>query len=480
MSIVLSKQNVRVRFAPSPTGNLHIGGLRTALFNWLFARHFQGTFLLRIEDTDIERSTPEFFDSILGALDWVSITSDEPLVIQSHALDMHKKLIKQLLDDGKAYRCYCPVSTDAESLDYFRYGSLCRMREPVETDQPYVVRIKLPTDQTRIEFNDLIYGPISFPVDQFDDFIIARSDGTPVYNFVVVADDAAMKITHVIRGEEHLQNTPKQIILYQALGYSVPYFAHLPLILGPSGSKLSKRDGATSVLDYKKNGYLAHALCNYLVRLGWSHGDQEVFTIDELINHFTLEGVNKKGSIFDHKKLDWLNGLYIRSMNNQELIDYIQRDVNHNFCATFTHWSHEQLLGFIALYKERCITLVELNEKLCSLHDPSHEISEADRIMWIQENTLVYLENLLACIKKNEEYSLEFIKNCTKMVCKESSIQLVALAQPLRLALTATTASPGIFELMELLGKEETVHRIERFIQIMAQYKVKKVKERGA
>ncbi len=474
MGTSLSEQTVRVRFAPSPTGNLHIGGLRTALFNWLFARHFQGTFLVRIEDTDLERSTPEFFDSILGALEWVSITSDEPLVIQSHAIELHKKLIKQLLDQGKAYRCYCPISTDVESMDYFRYASLCRMKEPVETDQPFVVRIKLPEDQQRIEFTDLIYGSISFPLDQFDDFIIARSDGTPVYNFVVVADDTAMKITHVIRGEEHLQNTPKQIILYQALGFPTPFFAHLPLILGPSGSKLSKRDGATSVLDYKKNGYLAHALCNYLVRLGWSHGDQEVFSIDELITHFTLEAVNKKGSIFDHKKLDWLNGLYIRQMPNQELIDHMQKDIDHNFCAHFSQWSHEQLLGFVALYKERSLTLIDLREKLYALHDAKNEIAESDKEQWIHEHILTHLQELADRIKNSEDYSLEFIKNCTKTVCKEYGIQLVALAQPLRLALTATTASPGIFELMELLGKKETLFRIERFLNEMARFISKK------
>lgn len=474
MATSLSEYKVRVRFAPSPTGNLHIGGLRTALFNWLFARHNQGTFLVRIEDTDLERSTPDFFDSILGALDWSSITSDEPIVIQSHALDTHKKLINKLLDEGKAYRCYCPVSTDVESMDYFRYGSLCRMKKPVELDQPFVVRIKLPSDQKRIEFHDLIYGPISFPLDQFDDFIIARSDGTPVYNFVVVADDDAMKITHIIRGEEHLQNTPKQIILYQALGYVLPYFAHLPLILGPSGSKLSKRDGATSVLDYKKNGYLAQALCNYLVRLGWSHGDQEIFTFDELISFFTLEVVNKKGSIFDHKKLDWLNAHYIRQMQSQELIDYIQRDNDHNFCAHFTRWNHRQLEGLVSLYKERSTTLVELREKLYALHDATDLITEVDKEKWVDENTLIYLKDFVLILKQGEEYSVEFLKNSAKAVCKESNIQLVALAQPLRLALTATTASPGIFELMELLGKEESLGRVERFINEMALFISKK------
>jgi glutamyl-tRNA synthetase len=461
------EKKVRVRFAPSPTGNLHIGGLRTALFNWLFARHHQGNFLVRIEDTDLERSTPEFFDSIIHALDWASITSDEPLVIQSQSLALHKHLIKKLLDEGKAYRCYCPVSTDVESMDYFRYGSLCRMKKPVELDQPYVVRIKLP-EQERIEFNDLIYGPISFPLSQFDDFIIARSDGTPIYNFVVVADDAAMNITHVIRGEEHLQNTPKQIVLYNALGYTLPTFAHLPLILGPSGAKLSKRDGATSVLDYKKNGYLASALCNYLVRLGWSHGDQELFTLDELITHFSLAGVNKKGSIFDHKKLDWMNGIYIRQTPNQALIDLIQRDVDHNFCSYFKRWNHEQLNGFIALYKERSATLLELRNALYALYDSAHEPSAADIAQWMTADTAQYLNKFIKTIQESDEYSVEFIKKSIQTLCHDAHIKLVSLAQPLRLALTSTTASPSVFELMYLLGKEESLRRIKLFMSRLA------------
>lgn len=465
---------VRVRFAPSPTGHLHIGSLRTALFNWLFARHTKGTFLLRIEDTDIERSKPEFTASIFTALEWLSIDVDEPYAIQTHSIDIHKTLIKKLLDEGKAYRCYCPLSTDVENMDYFRYGSFCRMKEPLTTDQSYVVRIKLPHDQNRIEFNDLIYGPVSFPLDQFDDFIIARSDGTPIYNFVVVADDAAMKITHVIRGEEHLQNTPKQIILYQALGFKIPHFAHLPLILGPSGSKLSKRDGATSVLDYRKNGYLAHALCNYLVRLGWSHGDQEIFSIDELINFFTIEGVGKKGSIFDHKKLDWVNGIYLRQTDNQAIIDLIQRDVDHNFCADLSKWTHKQLLGLISLYKERATTLVELSSKLRALYLHNQSITDEDKEQWVRENTIKHLSSVVDELVKTEDYTPEYLKNLLKMVSKNAGIPFVELAQPLRLALTTTTSSPGIYELMDLLGKKETVDRIKNFITIITESTSKK------
>jgi glutamyl-tRNA synthetase len=463
------KSVVRVRFAPSPTGHLHIGGLRTALFNWLFARHNKGTFLLRIEDTDIERSKPEYLHSILSALEWALIMGDEEPVIQTHSVETHKKLIKKLLDEGKAYKCYCPLATDVESINYFRYGSLCRMKEPLATDQSYVVRIKLPHDQEHITFNDLIRGPVSFPLDQFDDFIIARSDGTPIYNFVVVADDAAMEITHVIRGEDHIPNTPKQIVLYNALGFQIPKFAHLPLILGPSGAPLSKRDAATSVLDYRKNGYLAHALCNYLVRLGWSHGDQEIFSIDELINYFTLENVGKKGAIFDQKKLDWVNGIYLRQTSDQEIIDLIQRDVDHNFCADLSQWTHKQLVGFIALYKERSSTLLELSSKLRALYLHNQPISEEEKIQWIKENTVLYLRTVVEELVKSSQYSSEYLKNLIKTISKNVGIPLVELAQPIRLALTATTSSPGIFELMDLLGKNETVKRLEQFITKIAE-----------
>lgn len=465
---------VRVRFAPSPTGNLHIGGLRTAIFNWLFARHNKGMFLLRIEDTDIERSKPEYLHAILSALEWCALDTDEAPVIQTHSIDLHKKLIQKLIDEGKAYRCYCPLSTDVESMDYFKYGGLCRMKEPLSTDQSYVIRIKLPKDQERIEFNDLIRGPVSFPLDQFDDFIIARSDGTPIYNFVVVADDAAMKITHVIRGEDHISNTPKQIILYQALGYEIPYFAHLSLILGPSGAPLSKRDGATSVLDYKKNGYLARALCNYLVRLGWSHGDQEIFSIDELINYFTLEAVGKKGAIFDKKKLDWLNGLYIRQMPNQEIVDYIQRDVDHNFCGDLVEWRHEQLLGFVGLFKDRVATLVELNTKLRSLYAGDQEISVEDKDQWIKGDTCEHLRMVIHELETSKSYTLDVLKAMLKALCKQINVPFVEIAQPIRLALTATTSSPGIFELMDLLGQEESLRRLKSFITKISESPIKK------
>ena len=283
------KSPVRVRFAPSPTGHLHIGSLRTALFNWLFARHIQGTFLLRIEDTDIERSKAEYTQSIMGSLAWCGLTPDEPVVIQSDRIKEHQRVAQQLIKEGKAYRCICtPQEVEqriqAQSGDdhsFAKYDGTCRDAGH-DGSKPSVIRFKIGAIHD-VSFDDIIRGPIRVNTQELDDFIIIRSDGTPMYNFVVVVDDAFMRITHVIRGEDHIPNTIKQILLYQACNYQLPQFAHLPMILGPSGEKLSKRDGAVSALEYKHNGYLPDALINYLARLGWAHGDQEIFTRQELI-----------------------------------------------------------------------------------------------------------------------------------------------------------------------------------------------------
>ena len=303
-------QHVRVRFAPSPTGHLHIGGLRAAIFNWLFARHHKGTFLLRIEDTDRERSKQEYTDAILDAFAWMGITSDEPLIIQSERINAHIVVIKKLLEEGKAYRCYCSQEevlqrhVDAGGDAHFvKYDGKCRFQTSQDRVGEHVVRFAIPSSVQHISFDDMIRGPITVASDELDDFIIARSDYSPMYNFVVVVDDAFMKITHVIRGEDHISNTPKQILLYQACGYEIPQFAHAPNILGPSGKKLSKREAAASVLEYRTMGYLPQALCNYLVRLGWSHGDQEVFSEQELIACFSLDAVGKKDQFLIKKSL---------------------------------------------------------------------------------------------------------------------------------------------------------------------------------
>lgn len=457
---------VRVRFAPSPTGHLHIGGLRTALFNWLFARQHHGVFLLRIEDTDLVRSRAEYTESLLTSLAWAGITSDEPLVTQSDRMDIYRDLAEKLIEQGKAYRCFCPTVAAVSDEDYFKYDGRCRTRAitSANVDQSYVIRIKLPLDRKNIEFNDLIRGHISIDIDQLDDFIIVRSDGIPVYNFVVVIDDAMMKITHVIRGEDHIPNTPKQIILYEAFGYTLPKFAHLPLILGPHGGRLSKRDAATAVTDYKNNGYLADALCNYLVRLGWSHGDQEIFTREELISLFSLQAVGKKASMFDQAKLDWINGIYIRSTSAQALYDIIIQDVQPEFSSALSSWSQEKILQAISLYKDRVKTLKEMADDIHALYNRSSRMSSEDKERWIGQNTAEHLILFKKKIQELPEFTLDALSLQGKAVCQEVGIKLVQLAQPLRLALTGTAHGPSVFEVMMLLSKEETVKRIEEFI----------------
>lgn len=458
---------VRVRFAPSPTGHLHIGGLRTALFNWLFARHNKGVFLIRIEDTDTKRSTKEFENSIFKALDWVCLQSDEPVLYQTNRFDIYKKLIDQLLAEGKAYRCYCPGNDDRIESDYYKYDGRCRLATTSDTkNESFVVRIKFPLDLKTITFDDLIRGPITFDSNQYDDFIIARSDGTPTYNFVVVVDDATTKISHVIRGEDHISNTPKQIILYNALGYTLPKFAHIPLILGSSGQRLSKRDAATSVLDYKNNGYLPDALCNYLVRLGWSHGDQEIFTSNELQQLFTLESVGKSGAIFDQNKLDWINGVYIRQTDAEALFCFIKRDIDSAFESELSLWDHDKIVKLIDVYKNRVSTLKELVNELKILYIKDNILSEEDKTKWLNEASIQRLKEIVQVLESIDQFTSETIASTVKQWGKENNCKIVEIAQPIRLALLGKTTSPGIFDIVATLGKKESIERLKYFLRI--------------
>jgi glutamyl-tRNA synthetase len=469
---------VRVRFAPSPTGNLHIGSLRTAIFNWLFARHNNGKFLIRIEDTDTARSKREYVDSILDSLKWMGIEGDELIVFQSQRFEEYKKIIEKLLEEGKAYRCYCTQEEvkqrcSEKGLEYCKYDGLCRSLKEVR-DKPFVVRFKLPEDKRTVEFEDIIRGKVTVGIDQLDDFIIARSDGSPMYNFVVIVDDAQMKISHVIRGEDHISNTPKQILLYEACGYSVPKFAHIPLILAEDGSKLSKRHASVSALDYKNNGFLSDALFNYLVRLGWSHGDQEIFTREELIKDFTLKAVGKKGAIFDIEKLKWLNGVYIRKKSAKEVYDLIINNIDPDFRDRFKNWSDEQILKLIDLYKERAKTLLEIEEEIDFLYCPAKDFDEEIIEEWIEEDDEdeddeeedeeeeEVLSQFVKTIETIGNFNSKNLLDIAKNICKEKNIKLGKLAQPLRFAITGKTFSPGVFELMDVLGKEESLKRLKK------------------
>lgn len=455
---------VRVRFAPSPTGHLHIGGLRTALFNWLFARHNGGSFLLRIEDTDMERSRAEYTSSILDSLSWALLESDEPIAIQSHFLARHQEVAHQLLASGKAYRCYCPKQEYVEG-SYTKYPGTCRERIASSADEnlPFAIRLKLPQSTDDVVFNDLIRGKVVFTRDQLDDFIIIRSDGVPIYNFVVVVDDIAMKISHVIRGEEHVSNTPRQLMIYQALGVKPPTFAHLPMILGPTGAKLSKRDGTTSVSEYAAQGYLPEALCNYLVRLGWAHGDQEIFNRKEMVSYFSLEAVGSKGAIFDKNKLDWVNGTYIRSSSTVNLIHHITRYVDEDFFQKLPHWSAETVADTVALYKDRVKTLRELIEELIQLHNGPRAQSIA--IQGFNESTYAMMHQISESLAPLDNWQQGSLQEIIKGIAQKQEVKLSILAQPLRLALTGKSATPGIFDILVTLGKEESLRRLNSFLE---------------
>lgn len=462
----------RVRFAPSPTGYLHIGGLRAAFFNWLFARHTNGVFLLRIEDTDLERSKPEYTAAILDAFDWVGLQSDEPLVIQSQRIERHKEVIESMLAAGTAYKCYCTIaelqerlgSSAAQEGSYTKYDEKCRTRVATAQDEhkPCVVRFKVPSDITEIAFDDLIHGRLVFDKDQFDDFIIMRSDGSPMYNFVVVVDDADMRISHVLRGDDHIANTPKQILLYTACDFIMPQFGHLPMILGPDGQRLSKRHAATSVLDYRAQGFLPDALCNYLVRLGWSHGNQEIFSREELIQYFSLDHVGKKAAIFDSAKLEWLNSVYIKQTSAQELLEYSIRYLEPEFAD---NKPKAQLLGFIELYKERVKTLRELVEEINSVYTrPNMSVVTPEMEQWITEKNYQNMKQLEVYLDSLEDYSVQALMVSIKDFINKQAVTMPEMGKPLRIALTGKTASPGVFELLALLGKQESIERLRAFL----------------
>jgi len=476
-------ETVRVRFAPSPTGYLHIGGLRTALFNWLFARHMGGTFLLRIEDTDIGRSTQAYTKALLDALAWCGLHSDEPMVVQSTRKAEYQKVADQMVQAGIAYRCYCTAEELDERLgknsqdsgEYRKYDQCCFKRqqrgefEAAElAGKPYVIRFHIPDDiqaqAIGLQFNDFIRGPVHFTIDQFDDFVIIRSDGMPMYNFAVVVDDAYMRITHVIRGEDHLINTPKQIWLYQALGHTVPQFAHIPLILGPTGQKLSKRDGAVSVGDYQTKGFLAQALSNYLVRLGWSHGDQEIFTTDELIAAFTLDAVGKKGAIFDIEKLLWVNSVYIKAASAQTIVELCNKDMGISCEQRYSTWTITRIMQAIAGVKDRCHTLLQIIEEIDGLYaTPVYQKEQLCALYTEYTVQAVCIQNVVA-LQFGQDATKDVYQKAIKTVMVDCKTTMRALAPLMRYALLAKTDSIGIFDCIEIIGWQACRERLALFI----------------
>lgn len=461
--------SVRVRFAPSPTGHLHIGSARSALFNWLFARHHNGVFLLRIEDTDVARSTDEYTQSVLESLAWLGMTSNEPIVYQSRSLERYREAAEQLLASDHAYRCYCTPEELEQRLPNSPYGKKydghCRAIAQ-QLDKPYVLRFKIPERVGDIAFTDEILGQIVVPADQLDDFVIVRSDGMPMYNFAVVVDDAFMRITHVIRGQEHIANTPKQLLLYKALNLVAPHFAHLTVILNKEGGKLSKRDGAVSLIEYKQQGFLVDGLINFLARLGWSHGNQELFSVDELIKHFDLKHVGKSNAVFDMEKLLWVNGEHIKRCTSAQLYVLLQRDVDQTLDKQLGAWSVAQREAAIGLYKTRVTTLCALRDEIVGLLKRPDQYEHVDlaTVTGDVRSVLVAIHSDLVML---QEWAAPGLEGVIKRHLQQSGVSIAPVAHALRVALTGKSAGAGIFQMLAVIGKEESILRIEALLRAL-------------
>ena len=476
--------SVRVRFAPSPTGALHIGGVRTALFNWLFARHHKGAFILRIEDTDQARSTDESIRIIIDGMKWLGMDWDEgPSVLpdgtvkgyrQTERMDIYREYADRLLKEGKAYHCYC----SPEELEKRRkmamaagkppkYDRTCFGRkEPVAGRTP-VLRFH-STDEGETVVRDLIRGAVTFENKQLDDLIIMRSDGFPTYNFAVVVDDVTMKISHVIRGDDHLNNTPRQIQIYRALGYEPPEFAHLPMILGSDKTKLSKRHGATAVTEYVDLGFLPEALVNYVARLGWSHGDQEIFSIQELIEKFSLENVGKAPSVFNQEKCVWLNHHYIQQADPGRLselaLDLLKKD---GIVAAGKEPDAEWFRKLVKILTERSHTLVEMKTGAIPFLVDEIQMDEKAKAKHLTSDVAPLLTELAGTLKALDPFTHDSIEKAFNEIVAAKGIKLGKLAQPVRVALTGGTVSPGIFEVLEVMGKEKSIKRLEAAINML-------------
>lgn len=478
---------VRVRFAPSPTGYLHIGGARTALFNWLFAKSQGGKLVLRIEDTDVERLKEDSVSQILRSLKWLGLTWDEGPEVggpygpyyQSQRLDLYRKICQELVDSGKAYYCFC----SAEDLEKqreeqrkrkqpFHYAGTCRNIDPaeakkrVEAGEKYSVRIKVPREGT-ITVHDMIHGDVTFNWDQYDDFVIMKSNGIPTYNFAVVVDDHMMHITHVLRAEEHLPNTPKQIIMYQALGYEVPHFGHMPMILAPDRSKLSKRHGATSVEEFRDKGYLHQAIINYLTLLGWAPGnDQEIFSLEDTVKQFDFSKMSKKAAIYDVKKLTWLNGQYLSSLPLRDIADaavpFFKKAglIDDKYLP-----AHQEYFDHLVdVVRVRVKTLEELADGASYFFKDFDSYDEKGVKKSFKPEAAALLQKCRDELAALPEFTLESTEACYHKVADELGTSFGKVIHPSRLALTGRTFSPGMFDVMVLLGRDKTLERLDKAI----------------
>ncbi len=474
---------VRVRFAPSPTGELHVGGARTALFNWLFARKHKGVFILRFEDTDIERNRPELIEPILESLRWLGLLWDEGPYFQSQRLSLYREWAEKLLKEGKAYKCYCTP----EELEAKRTAALAAKQKPkydgrcrsltAQEEQNFIregrqpaLRIKIPQSGT-IVVEDAIRGRVEFDFSELDDFILLRSDGRPTYNFAVVVDDITMGITHVIRADEHLNNTPKQILIYQAFGHPTPIFAHVPMVLAKDRSKLSKRHGATAVFEFRDRGVLPEALVNYLARLGWSYGDQEIFSKDELIANFSLDAVHPSAAIFDEEKLLWLNQHYLKTGDPQRLGELLRPflvKLNIMSEAEAQVVPSEKLTQIVVLFRERAKTLTELAEPARYLLTDNFSYDPEAVKKFLTPEKIALLKGLAEALASVEPFTAAELEQATRAYLESQGTALKEIAQPCRVALTGRTAGAGLFETMELMGRERVLARMKSVASLLA------------
>ena len=456
--------DLRVRFAPSPTGYLHIGGARTALFNYLLARKEQGTFVLRIEDTDVERSTQESVDAILQAMDWLGLSYDEGPFYQSNRYALYKSKVNELLDKGLAYRCYCT----SEELDTKReaamksggkprYDGTCRERTD-QPDAPFVIRFKTPLEDS-VAFVDRIKGTISVAYAELDDLIIQRTDGNPTYNFVVVIDDAEMAINLIIRGDDHVNNTVRQIPMFKALGYEVPEFAHVPMILGADKKRLSKRHGATSVMDYKVMGYLPEAMVNYLVRLGWSCGDEEIFSMADLREKFSLDNVGRSAGVFNPDKLLWLNEHYIKTGDPVRL-GVLLAEIMAGQGIDLS--GGPDMAAVVKTLQDRAKTLVEMADGARFYFEPPSTYDEQAAAKFLTTEQRAVLALLIKHLGALNVFTVEDVEGAFKAVMEESGLKLGKIGPTVRVALTGGTVSPGIYDVVAVLGKDAVVTRMQK------------------
>jgi glutamyl-tRNA synthetase len=471
----------RLRFAPSPTGYLHVGGARTALLNWLYAKHYGGEFLLRIEDTDKARSTLESTRAIFEGLQWLGLHWDGEVVHQGASLARHQHDARMLLERGKAYRCFCTPAELEErrkeadrGKEPFRYDGRCdrlpkeEVERRVAAGEPHVIRFRVPTGSTT--WNDLVHGDITFPNKDIDDFVVLRSDGTPIYNLAVVSDDIAMRITLVMRGDDHISNTPKQIMLYEALGAKIPKFAHLPMIHGTDGKKLSKRHGATAVADYQHMGILPEAMLNFLALLGWSPGhDIEVMSVDDMVRLFSTEGLSKKAAIFDPKKLEWMNGQHLSRASSERLLPVVATALEQAGLATKRDIEsrREWFLRLIDLLKIRARTIHDIVRQAAPYlrNDIDYDVDAVAQQWKDPGATVGILEATRERLASTPDWSPKALEESLRQLAESLSTSGSEVFQPLRVALTGLTVSPGIFDVLQTLGRERSVERIDAAIR---------------